>query len=111
MKEKLVNIVLIIGSVIFTFLVIEVSLRAYIAIQFYKGGSSIRSIFEHQLANFRNQYAGAYILGAYDPELGWVPATTFKEAIRSNGGGEVWGVTDPILAVGDSFTFGYDVSD
>jgi hypothetical protein len=104
LKEKLLNVALLVGSVIFTLLAMEVGLRAYVALKSYEGGWSIRSIYEYQFKNLRDEHAGS---DAYDPELGWVP----KDEIRSNGGGEVWDATDPILAVGDSFTFGSQVSD
>jgi hypothetical protein len=37
--------------------------------------------------------------------------TILEDGIRSNGRGEVRDATEPILAVGDSFTFGAQVSD
>jgi hypothetical protein len=56
---------------------------------------------------------------SFDPELGWVPKqaawgdhiTILENGVRSNGDGEVRGGTEPILAVGDSFTFGSKVAD
>jgi hypothetical protein len=71
--------------------------------------------------NFRFVQPNKFGYHTYDPELGWVPKssnqwgtsiTILKEGIRSNGRGEVWdGTDDPILAIGDSYTFGDQVPD
>jgi hypothetical protein len=108
MKEKLVNVALLIGSVILSILAIEIGLRAYHG--------------EWEYVNYRFPIQHLLVHHTYDPELGWVPTTSsnqwwgpttiLTEGIRSNGRGEVWdGTDDAILAVGDSYTFGYDVSD
>jgi hypothetical protein len=107
MKEKLVNAALSITTIIFSLLVIEVGLRAYHGAWTFE--------------NFRFKQPNKFGSHIYDPELGWIPKssnqwgtsiTVLKDGIRSNGRGEVWdGSDDPILAVGDSYTFGDQVSD
>jgi lysophospholipase L1-like esterase len=112
MKEKLVNPVLLVASIIFCLLALEVGLRAYHG--------------EWKYTNFRYQYLKRDYPIDLDTELGWIPkqdaqgvdphtwrtpATILKDGIRSNGGGEVRDANDSILAVGDSFTFGLAMSD
>ena len=109
MKEKLNNAALFLAAIILSLLTLEISLRAYHG--------------EWQYVNFRFPQENQSGYHNFDPELGWVPkqgqrklwrttVTILKEGIRSNGRREVWdGTDDPILAVGDSFTFGYKVSD
>jgi len=107
MKQKLVNGALIVGSIIFSLLALEIGLRAYHS--------------EWEIVNFRFPQPHRFAYHIYDPELGWVPKpssqwgmslTILNEGVRSNGRGESWdGTDDPILAVGDSYTFGDKVSD
>jgi hypothetical protein len=110
MRDKLINAALLISTIIFSLVVLEIGLRIYHG--------------EWDYTNFRypqqNKFAGGYHI--YDPELGWVPkpgktnvwgttVTIDEGGIRSNGDGEVWdGTGDPILAIGDSYTFGDQVS-
>ena len=109
MKEKLINAGLFIGTMILCLLALEIGLRAYHG--------------EWEFTNFRypqaNKFTGYH---TYDAELGWVPeqqqatvwgktVTILKDGIRSNGGEVRDGTEDPILAVGDSYTFGDQVAD
>jgi hypothetical protein len=101
MKEKFVNAALITAGIIFSLLALEVGLRIY------------------------PYLTGNHYPTAFDAELGWAPKpgvqehdyiwgttmTTLEDGTRSNGGGQVRNATEPILAVGDSFTWGDDVSD
>lgn len=108
MKEKLVNTALLIASFIFSFLALEVLLRAYHG--------------EWGYINFRfpqeTRSDGRHPI-AFDAELGWVPnqgawpdeITILEDGIRSNGSTEVPDTTEPIFAVGDSYTWGSQVSD
>jgi hypothetical protein len=107
MKGKLVNAALFVATIIFSLLAFEVGLRAYHSAWGYE--------------NFRFLQPNKFGYHTYDPELGWVPKssnqwgtsiTILKEGARSNGRGEVWdGTDDPMLAVGDSYTFGDQVAD
>jgi hypothetical protein len=109
MKEPVKNAALVITAVIFSLIALEVGLRTYHG--------------EWTFTNFRFPQADKFGYHDYDAELGWVPkqqqleawggtVTTGKEGIRVNGHGEVWdGTGDPLLAVGDSFTFGDQVTD
>ena len=108
-KEKLVNTALLITSIVFSLLALEVSIHAYHN--------------EWEFTNFRFPQQNKFGYHTYDAELGWVPkqakvnssgktVTTLEDGIRSNGSGESWeGANHAILAVGDSFTFGDEVSD
>ena len=94
----------------FSIIFLEVALRAY------HGGWG----FPNFRYPYENKFAGYH---TYDAELGWVPkqqqtkvwgktVTILDGGIRSNGRAEVWDGTEaPILAVGDSYTFGDQVSD
>src|SRR6266446_1425092 len=104
MKGKLTNAALLIATIIFSLLILEVSLRGYHG--------------EWRYANFRFPQGALFANStSFDAELGWVPepgvqgpwgttVTILDDGIRSNGSGEVRDATAPILAVGDSFTFG-----
>lgn len=116
MKSKLVNSALFIGSIILSLVAFEIALR------FYHN--------EWEFTNYRHPPSTASFgyPADFDDELGWVPkqkvhpnknfwgegetVTVLQDGIRSNGRGEVWdGGGNPILAVGDSMTFGDEVSD
>jgi hypothetical protein len=115
MKEKFINASLLIGSIIFSLVILEVSLRVY------KG--------HFQFVDFRGEYINLFkseLSYVYDAELGWVPASggagkqeriagttvmILDDGVRSNGDAEGSDLTDAILAVGDSYTFGSKVAD
>jgi hypothetical protein len=107
MKGKLVNAGLFIATIVFSLLVLEIGLRVYHS--------------EWGFTNFRFVQPNKFGYHIYDPELGWIPKssnqwgtsiTILKDGIRSNGRGEIWdGTGNPILAVGDSYTFGDQVAD
>jgi hypothetical protein len=95
---------------------LEAGLRIYKAGWVYHFNSNG---WRYQLLNFRmNQYL-AQPLYKYDPEFGWLPkegqmgslVTVSADGVRSNGNGEPGDATGTILAVGDSYTFGDQVSD
>jgi hypothetical protein len=109
MNEKLVNAALIIVTIVLSLLALEGGLRAYHG--------------EWGYANFRFPQGALFANStSFDAELGWVPepgvqgpwgttVTILEDGIRSNGSGEVRDATELILTVGDSFTFGNQVSD
>jgi hypothetical protein len=110
MREKITNAALFIAAIIFSLIVLEIGSRIHHS--------------EWGYTNFRypqeNKFAGFHI---YDAELGWVPkpgrtniwgttVTIDQGGLRSNGPGKVWdGTGNPILAIGDSYTFGDQVPD
>jgi len=116
-KQKLVNAALLAASIILSLLALEFGLRVYTGHWGYE--------------NLRYPSNATYIFHTpvvFDAELGWVPrgdaqtndklagparttVTILKDGIRSNGNGDVRDASWPILAVGDSFTFGDEVSD
>ena len=118
MKAKLANAALLTASIVFSLLILEVSLRA-----FHNEWGYIN--FRDRDALFENKSPATF-----DSELGWLPkqgvwsafapgtqitepgavVTILEDGIRSNGSGQVVNTTESILAVGDSFTFGSQVS-
>jgi hypothetical protein len=119
LSGKLVNAALLIASIIFCVLVLEIGARvtwAYQNANLWGWGDQFR--------NFRyNRLLQSTLPIIFDAELGWVPkpnvqvrswgtteTTVLADGTRSNGR-EIRDLADPILAVGDSFTFGAQVSD
>lgn len=113
MKNTFLNIALSILSLSFTVLVLEIGLRVYC------GEYRFHNFPEYELGLFKSAYPAEF-----DKELGWVPrkgnhpgniwnttVTILNDGIRSNGDTEDIGNEEIILAVGDSFTFGDQVSD
>jgi hypothetical protein len=113
MRDKVINTLLVLLSSLFTILVLEIGIRIYNS--------------EFRLDNFlelkRDLFRSAYPT-QFDTELGWIPkkgdhpaniwntkVTILEDGIRSNGAAGHAGIGDSILAVGDSFTFGDEVSD
>jgi len=111
-KIKPVNLVILMASVLIAFTVVEAGFRIY------EGEYSFRNYAKEAKTLFHSAYPTEY-----DAELGWIPKTStpdkenvrgttirvLKHGIRSNGRAAVRDGTDgagPILAVGDSFTFG-----
>lgn len=114
MKAK---VLLSLTGIVFIFLVLEVGARVY------KGEYGFRNFLEDRINLFRSAYPVQF-----DPELGWIPEENFsntvniwktnvsilEDGIRFNGNEENSDLkedSDLILAVGDSFTFGDEVSD
>lgn len=117
MKEWVLNIFVSIVSILLTFAVLEFAVRVY----------NGEFEFKNFLGEERTLFGSAYP-SEYDPELGWIPregttisknvwgrkVTILKNGIRSNGNEKLSNTfTDaaPVLVVGDSFTFGDQVSD
>ena len=107
------NLALVVGSVLLTLVMIELGARVV-------SGNWTDSFLEQKLDLLK----GAYPV-SYDPELGWVPRAGFSSdrnvwkrkvtitanGLRTNGSSEASRGARPILAVGDSFTFGDEVTD
>ena len=105
----------VLGVMILTLIVIELFTRMQVMGVFNLG---------NRFLSQRNLLTRAYP-GILDPELGWVPkplttghknawgtkVTISKEGVRLNGANEYGKDLPLILAVGDSFTFGDQVSD
>lgn len=112
MKFKIINISLSILSLLFTILILEIGARVY------KSEYSFHNFLDLDRDVFRSAYPSEF-----DKELGWVPkkgnhqknvwntrVTILNDGIRSNGKNENIENREIILAVGDSFTFGDEVS-
>jgi hypothetical protein len=123
LNKKLFNVALLLASVFLSLIVIEMGVRT-ISLVYYKTG------WTYQFANFRKRWIALEQVkdpAIFDPELGWIPNqgvwksandvagnftyTILEDGIRSNGSGEVPDPPEAILAVGDSTTFGDEVSD
>jgi hypothetical protein len=117
MKSRVLNIVLVFASVGATIGGLELGVRIL--------NNEFRLI--NFLGEERTLFKSAYP-STHDTELGWVPkegistqsnvwgkrVTIAANGVRSNGGGNRPGAAseaEPILAVGDSFTFGDQVAD
>ncbi|MFC1829618.1 SGNH/GDSL hydrolase family protein [Thermodesulfobacteriota bacterium] len=117
MKEWILNIFVSLVSILLAFGVLEFAARIY-------GGEFD---FKNFLGEERTLFSSAYP-SEYDPDLGWIPkegttitenvwgkkVTILKNGIRSNGNEELsnsFADAAPVLVVGDSFTFGDQVSD
>jgi hypothetical protein len=113
LKNKVVNISLSLLSLLFTILILEIGVRVY------KSEFSFHNFLELNRDLFRSAYPTEF-----DKELGWVPkkgnhqmniwntrVTILQDSVRSNGNNEHIENSELILAVGDSFTFGDQVSD
>lgn len=117
LRETLQNTLLMLASTLATLLVLELGVRVY---EGEYGWSNFR---EQKITLFRSAYPAAH-----DSLLGWIPkpgsrgnqniwhtqVTILDQGVRANGAEQ--GLPDPagpppILAVGDSFTFGDQVSD
>lgn len=99
-KKKIVNTALLITSVIFSLVAIEVGLRVYRAGWVYRFE---KRAWDYQFINFRNQadptstwrlFTGSKYPVAFDAELGWVP----KQDAQPND--NPWGTTVTIVEDG-----------
>lgn len=112
MINKFGNISLCVLSMLFTILLLEIGARAY------KNEFSFHNFLEIDRDLFRSAYPATF-----DKQLGWIPekgnhkknvwntrVTILNDGIRSNGKNEITLNGETILAVGDSFTFGDQVS-
>lgn len=113
MKNKLVNVLLLVFSTCFTLVVLEIGVRVY------KSEFSFHNFIEQKRTILQSAYPAKY-----DKEVGWIPkegyhpknawntrVTILNDGIRSNGSTPLLKSTGTILTVGDSFTFGDQVSD
>lgn len=118
MKKYALNILVSLGSLLFMFLVMEITTRIVDG----------EYTFKNYLNEARTLFQAAYPV-QYDSDLGWIPkpgatgedniwgttVTILDDGIRSNGSNHPYpqenGETTKILTVGDSFTFGDQVSD
>jgi hypothetical protein len=114
MNDRWINVGLVIASVLLTYVGAEVGARVY-RHDFH---------FKNRLEALNNLFRSTYP-AAYDPILGWVPKADFASSdnvwhtavtilgnsTRSNGFEASHDVsTSTVLAVGDSYTFGDEVS-
>lgn len=117
LAKNLPNIFLAIGSTIFVLILCEISIRIY---------HSQLLVWKNLLKENVDLNRSAYP-SIYHPELGWIPSTEItdkkniwstqvnilRHGIRSNGNVKMDTIFNKksILVVGDSFTFGDEVSD
>ena len=115
-RPFILNLLLVGGSSLFTLLLVESAARIYTG----------RFTFENYREEFYNLFTSA-TPAQYDSQLGWIPrpstfrnetiwgtrVTILADSTRSNGDHAAPRETgrSPILAVGDSFTYGDGVSD
>ena len=115
MKNRIIKIALPLASLLFTLFVLEIGVRVYL------GEFEFKNFFVEYRTLLHSTYPAKY-----DAELGWIPeegvypenlwktrVTILEDGIRSNGNNEHLDLDNnrPILAIGDSFTFGDQVSD
>jgi len=116
MKKILQNGSLVLASLVLIFVILEIGTRVY------TGNYEFNNVLEDYLHITMSAYPTQF-----DERLGWVSKksksvhdvanstiTINEGGIRSNGTNKISAATDnqrPILAVGDSYTFGYEVSD
>ncbi len=113
LKNIALNSLLVIGSVLIGFILVELTFRPH------------NLKFENLILKEDDDLVNKFYdkLFKYDPTLGWLPLSnvsvskwgsqvkTLDDGIRSNGAPTVLNDHAPILALGDSFTFGDQVSD
>ena len=118
MKSRLVNPLIPIVTMLLTFCALE------LAVRIFKQEFSFKNYLVEHINLFRSAYPVEH-----DAELGWIPkpgasgaenvwgteVTIREHGVRSNGAtamrNPALGDSAPILAIGDSFTFGDEVSD
>jgi hypothetical protein len=113
MKDIVVNILVLLLSLLLTLLIAEIGARVY------EGEYGFHNFIGLKRDLFRSAYPAEF-----DKELGWIPkegdyqrnvwntrVTILKDGVRSNGNNKQIESGEIILAVGDSFTFGDQVSD
>jgi hypothetical protein len=112
-RPAVLALVLILAGVLCAVVIVEAGVRAI-------SGNWIDSFLERNRGLLKSAYPVSY-----DPELGWIPKAGFSgdrnawrtqvtitaTSLRSNGPGDSPSGGRPILAVGDSFTFGDEVAD
>jgi hypothetical protein len=112
MKNSVINFSISLFSLLFTLLVLEIGLRVYV------GEYNFQNFLEVKRDLFRAAYPSEF-----DTKLGWVPevgvhkenawntrVTILDGGIRSNGRKAGTTNGEVVLAIGDSFTFGDQVS-